>query len=136
MASNASPVLFSKLSGHLHQILMPSRLLPSDFLGENHPSAPVHSSVPIGLQKKSTHFKIMNKIQEMSFIPRDLMLVMVGRHSTNVCPKVEAKMPVYEHTFAYQVSKSALESLPIDIRLIIKAMAMQLNCNATANGLI
>ncbi len=72
----------------------------------------------------------------MSFIPRDLMLVMVGRHSTNVCPKVEAKMPVYEHTFAYQVSKSALESLPIDIRLIIKAMAMQLNCNATANGLI
>jgi hypothetical protein len=72
----------------------------------------------------------------MSFIPRDLVLVMVGRHSTNVYPKVEAKMPVYKCAFAYQVAKSALESLPINIRLIIKAMAMQLNCNATADGLM
>jgi hypothetical protein len=78
----------------------------------------------------------MNKIQEMSFIPRDLVLVMVGCHSTNVYPKVEAKMLIYEHTFAYQVAKSALESLPIDIRLIIEAMATQLNCNAIADGLM
>jgi len=38
----------------------------------------------------------MNKIQEMSFIPRDLETVMVGRHSTTCYPKVEAKMPVHE----------------------------------------
>jgi hypothetical protein len=45
-------------------------------------------------------------------------------------------MPVHERTFAYQVAKSALESLPVNIRLIIEAMAMQLNCNATADGLM
>jgi hypothetical protein len=78
----------------------------------------------------------MNKIQEMSFIPCDLVSVMVGCHSTNVYPKVEAKMPIYEHTFTYQVAKSALKSLPIDIRLIIEAMATQFNCNATADGLM
>ena len=72
----------------------------------------------------------------MSFIPRDLVTVMVGRHSTTCHPKVEAKIPVHERTFVYQVAKSALESLPVVIRLIIEAMVMQLNCNATADGLI
>jgi hypothetical protein len=78
----------------------------------------------------------MNEIQEMSFIPRDLITVMVGCHSTTCYPKVEAKMPIHKRAFAYQVALSALESLPIDIRLIIKAMATQLNCNATADGLM
>jgi hypothetical protein len=78
----------------------------------------------------------MNEIQEMSFIPRDLVTVMVGRHSTTCYPKVEAKIPVHERAFACQVAKSALESLPVVIRLIIEAMVMQLNCNATADGLI
>ena len=61
----------------------------------------------------------MNKIQEMSFIPCNLVTVMAGCHSTNCYPKVEASMPVHERAFAYQVAKSALESLPVDIRLII-----------------
>jgi len=78
----------------------------------------------------------MNKIQEMSFIPRDLVTVMVGRHSTTCYPKVEPSMPVHECAFAYQVALSALESFPVNIRLIIEAMAMQLNCNATADGLM
>jgi len=78
----------------------------------------------------------MNGIQEMSFILRDLVTVMVGRHSTNCYPKVEATMPVHERAFAYQVAKSALESIPVDIKLIIVEMATQLNCNATAGGLI
>ena len=72
----------------------------------------------------------------MSFIPRDLVTITVGRHSASCYPKVEAKMPVHERAFAYQVAKSALESLPVDIRLIIEAMATQLNCNATADGLM
>jgi hypothetical protein len=78
----------------------------------------------------------MNEIQEMSFIPRELVTVMVGHHSTNCNPKVEATMLVHERAFTYQVAKSALESLPVDIRLIIEAMATQLNCNATADGLM
>ena len=77
----------------------------------------------------------MNEIQEMSFILRNLVTVMVGCHSSTCYPKVKAKMPVHERAFAYQVTKSALESLLVDIR-IIEAIAMQLNCNATADGLM
>ena len=61
----------------------------------------------------------MNEIQEMSFILQDLVTVMVGRHSTNCYPKVESTMPIHERACAYQVAKSAFESLPVDIRLII-----------------
>jgi hypothetical protein len=78
----------------------------------------------------------MNEIQDMSFIPRDLVTVMVGHHSTTCYPKVDSTMPVHERAFAYQIAKSALESLPVDIRLIIEAMATQLNCNSTAYGLM
>ena len=60
----------------------------------------------------------MNKIQEMSFNPRDLVTVMVGRHSTTCYPKVNSTMPIHERAFAYQIAKSALESLLVDIRLI------------------
>jgi len=78
----------------------------------------------------------MNEIQDRSFIPHDLVTVMVGRHSTACYPKVDSTMPVHERAFAYQIAKRALESLPVDIRLIIEAMATQLNCNSTADGLM
>jgi hypothetical protein len=43
-------------------------------------------------------------------------------------------MPMYELAHAYQVIKSALEPLLVDMRLILKAIGMQLNCNAIVDG--
>ena len=75
-------------------------------------------------------------VHEMSFVPRDLVTVQVGRLSVSLYPKVETGMPVFERAHAFQVNKSALEPLPIDTRLILDALGAQLNCSAIVDGLI
>jgi hypothetical protein len=51
-----------------------------------------------------------------------------------VYPKVEPTMPIYELAHTYQVIKSALESFPVDMHLILEAIGIQLNCNAIVDG--
>ena len=75
-------------------------------------------------------------VHEMSFVPRDLVTVQVGRLSVSLYPKVETGMPVFEHAHAFQVNKSALEPLPIDTRLILDVLGAQLNCSAIVDGLM
>ena len=75
-------------------------------------------------------------VHEMSFVPRDLVSVQVGRLSVSLYPKVETGMPVFERAHAFQVNKSALEPLPIDTRLILDALGAQLNCSAIVDGLM
>jgi hypothetical protein len=75
-------------------------------------------------------------MHEMSFVPRDLVTVQVGRLSVSLYPKVETGMPVFERAHAFQVNKSALEPLPIDTRLILDALGAQLNCSAIVDGLM
>ena len=75
-------------------------------------------------------------VHEMSFVPRDLVTVQVGRLSVSLYPKVETGMPVFERAHAFQVNKSALEPLPIDTRLILDALGAQLNCSAIVDGLM
>jgi hypothetical protein len=69
-----------------------------------------------------------------AFVPRKLVTIQVGCLSASMYPKVEPTMPIYELAHAYQVIKSALEALPIDMRLILEAIGMQLNCSAIVNG--
>jgi hypothetical protein len=57
-----------------------------------------------------------NSATEMGFIPQDLESIMVGRLS--VYPKITPKMPVYERAHAFQINKSALTNLPVDIKLV------------------
>ena len=73
---------------------------------------------------------------EMAFVPRDLVMIQVGRHLASVYPKVESSMPVYKHAHAFQVARTALETLPVDTRLILNALGAQLNCSAIVNELI
>ena len=49
-------------------------------------------------------------------------------------PKVKPTMPIYELAHAYQVIKSALELLPVNMRLILEGIGTQLNCNAIVDG--
>ena len=75
-------------------------------------------------------------IAQMSFVPKDPVSIQVGRLSASVYPKVEPSMPVFERAHAFQVTKSALEALNVDTRLILEAMGAQLNCSTTVDGLI
>ncbi len=54
--------------------------------------------------------------------------------SASMYPKVEPTMPIYELAHAYQVVKSTHESLPVDMRLILEAIGMQLNYNPIVDG--
>ena len=73
---------------------------------------------------------------EMAFVPQDLVMIEVSRYSASVYPKVESSMPVYQRTHAFQVAQTALEPLPVDMRLILDAFGAQLNCSAIVDGLI
>jgi len=71
---------------------------------------------------------------EMAFVPRNLVSIRVGRLYASVYPNVEPTMPIHERAHAFQVIKSALESLPVDTRLILEAIGTQLNCNSQVDG--
>ena len=70
---------------------------------------------------------------KMAFVPRDLVR---SQYSASVSPKVESSMPVYKRAHAFQVARTALGPLPVDMRLILDALGTQLNCSAIVDGLI
>jgi hypothetical protein len=75
-------------------------------------------------------------VTQMSFVPRDLITIQVGRLSDNVYPKIEPGMPSFEQAHAFQLIKSTLEPLPIDTRQILDTIGIQLNCSAIIDRLM
>ncbi len=71
----------------------------------------------------------------LGFVPQQLVSVSVGRYQLNLYPKLTPGASVVERAHAFQICKSALASLNIDIRIIFDALA-QLNCMATIDGLV
>jgi hypothetical protein len=70
------------------------------------------------------------------FVPQQLVSVLVGRYQLNLYPKLTPGALVVEHAHAFQICKSMLASLNIDIRIIFDALGLQLNCMATIDGLV
>jgi hypothetical protein len=75
-------------------------------------------------------------VTKMAFRPRDLVTMETGCLSANVYPKVELGMPNFESALTFQVIKSALKPFPIDTRLIMDAIGLQLICSAIFKGLM
>ncbi len=55
-------------------------------------------------------------------------------HNAMIYSKINLGMSVSEHVHAFQVVKSALQPFPVDMRLILDAIGVQLNCSATVKG--
>jgi len=72
----------------------------------------------------------------MSFIPRDLVPIQVGRYSAHVYPKIDATMPIFERAHAFQVARSAIELIPVDTHVLLDALGTQLNCSAIVDSLL
>ena len=72
----------------------------------------------------------------VGFVPEQLVPVSVGRYQVNLYPKLHPTPSVVVRAHAYQICKSALGALNIDIRIIFDALGSQLNCMATIDGLI
>jgi hypothetical protein len=72
----------------------------------------------------------------LGFLPKQLVPVSVGHYQVNLYPKLSPSMSVVEHAHAFQICKSTLSALNINICILFDALGSQLNCMATINGLV
>jgi hypothetical protein len=72
----------------------------------------------------------------LGFIPKQLVQVSVGRYQVNLYPKLSPSTSVVERAHAFQICKSALSALNINICILFNALGSQLNCMATIDGLV
>ena len=62
-------------------------------------------------------------VNAMGFTPLDLVDVHVGHMTVKLYPKIGPAMQIREHIHAYQINKTALITLPTDLKLIIDVLA-------------
>jgi hypothetical protein len=72
----------------------------------------------------------------LGIIPEQLVPVSVGHYQVNLYPKLSPSASVVERAHAFQICKSALSALNIDIRILFDSLGSQLNCMATIDGLV
>jgi hypothetical protein len=72
----------------------------------------------------------------VGFIPEQLVPVSVRRYQVNLYPKLHPTASVVVRAHAYQICKSVLGALNINICILFDALGLQLKCMATINGLV
>ena len=91
--------------------------------------------LPIHLLYLPLIMSFSNAVSALSFVPRDLVAVNIGRHSLNLYPCIDATMPVYERAHAFQVNKTAIMDAAVDLNIKINALGVQLNASTSVDGL-
>ncbi len=72
----------------------------------------------------------------VGFVLEQLVPVSVGRYQVNLYPKLHLGASLVARAHAYQICKSALAALNINIRILFDALGSQLNSMATIDGLV
>jgi hypothetical protein len=72
----------------------------------------------------------------MNFTPLDLVPISIGGLQVKVYPTITSVMSVVERAHALQTTKTAIENLPVELRLIFDAFGSQLNASSTVDGII
>ncbi len=68
--------------------------------------------------------------------PRVLVPVLVGHAAVNLYPVINHTMLVHERAHTFQVSKTALASQALDLRVMLNALGAQLNLSTSVEGMI
>jgi hypothetical protein len=68
------------------------------------------------------------------FAPRALVPVAVGRTMVNLYAVIDPGMQVEERAHAYQINKTTLVSMPVNLRVRLDALGQQLNLAVTVDG--
>ncbi len=71
-----------------------------------------------------------------AFAPCALIPVSVGRFTINLYPVVDRTMSIQERAHAFQINKTALLSLALDLRVMLDALGAQLDLSASVEGMI
>jgi hypothetical protein len=69
------------------------------------------------------------------FALHTLVSVSVGRTLVNLYPVIDPDMPVEERAHTYQINKTALASLPVNLQVQLNVLSQQLNLAAMVNGI-
>jgi hypothetical protein len=75
-------------------------------------------------------------VNAMGFTSLELVEVHVGHTTVKLYPKIGPTMQIWERAHAYQINKTALTNLLMDLKLIIDAFGAQLNASLTTEGII
>jgi hypothetical protein len=68
------------------------------------------------------------------FAPRALVPVAVGHTTVILYAIIDPGMQVKERNHVYQINKTALVSMPVNLRVQLNALGQQLNLALTVNG--
>ena len=72
----------------------------------------------------------------MSFAPKMLVPVSVGRTTVNLYPVANTTMLVHERARAFQINKTALSLQALKLHVMLDALGAQLNLSASIEGMI
>ena len=79
--------------------------------------------------------EILSPAHDQAFVPQELVPVRVGsKREVKLYPVVTADMPIAERAHAFQIAKSAVQGLPVDMRTILDVLGAQLNLSTSFEG--
>jgi hypothetical protein len=76
----------------------------------------------------------LSSVAAITFTPQNSVVVNVGRVPTNLYPRVDMDMPIWECAHAFHVNKTAIMNVDVDIQTQLDAFGSQLNLSAIVDG--
>ena len=73
-------------------------------------------------------------LDEVTFAPRELVPVPVGKHQARLYPTIDSTMPVHERAHAFHINLTAIKNVPGDLSVQLDAFGAQLNASASVKG--
>ena len=70
----------------------------------------------------------------ITFTPKPPVSVPVGRVPTDLYPRIDLDMPIWERAHAFQVNKTAIMNVDVDVQTQLDALGAQLNLSSIVDG--
>jgi hypothetical protein len=70
----------------------------------------------------------------ITFTPKPPVSVNVGRVPTDLYPRIDLDMPIWERAHAFQVNKTAITNVDVDVQTQLDALGAQLNLSSIVDG--
>ena len=76
----------------------------------------------------------LSSVAAITFTPKNSVVVNVGRIPTDLYPRIDMDMPIWERAHAFHVNKTAIMNVDVDIQTQLDAFGSQLNLSAIVDG--
>lgn len=76
----------------------------------------------------------LSSITVITFTPKSSVVVNVGRVPTDLYPRINMDMPIWERAHTFHVNKAAIMKVDVDIQTQLDAFGSQLNLSSIVDG--